>query len=67
MSEFSLSSLLPKGTKTQYNSEYKTTINLILALEELKEAIVKCVIYSIEYRLDYYIINTTFNILILVL
>jgi hypothetical protein len=48
MSEFSLSSLLSRGTKTWYNGEHDTTTDLVLASEELKEATVKCAIYGTE-------------------
>jgi hypothetical protein len=62
MSEFSLSSLLPRGTKTWYSSEYDITIDLVLVSEELRESAVKCRIYSTEHGSDYRTIESTFDI-----
>lgn len=42
MTEFTLSSLLRRGTKTWRGGDYETTIDLILVSEELKDATIKC-------------------------
>jgi hypothetical protein len=62
MSEFSLSSLLRRGTKTWNNEEYATTIDLVLASEELKETTTKCVIYGTEHGSDHRTIDATFDV-----
>jgi len=67
MSEFSLNSLLPQGTKTWYNKEHNTTIDLVLASEGLRESMVKCGIYDMEHGSDHCMIDTTFDISTLVL
>ena len=46
MSDFGLSSLLRRGTKTWQGGEYETTIDLVLASEELTASAVKCAIYG---------------------
>ena len=62
MGDYSLYSLLPRGTKIWQNSNRETMIDLILALDELASMIVKCVVYRIEYGSDYRAIETIFNI-----
>jgi hypothetical protein len=62
MSEFSLSSLLPRGTKTWHSGEYDTTIDLVLVSEELRESAVKCGIYGTEHGSDHRTIDSTFDI-----
>ena len=39
------------------------TIDLVLATEGLTDLIIKCVIYSIEHKLDYCAIKMVFDIL----
>ena len=41
MSEFALSSLLRRGTKTWHGGDYETTIELVLASEELTTSATK--------------------------
>jgi hypothetical protein len=65
--EFALSSLLRRGTKTWQDGDYNTTIDLVLAFEELIDSIIKYAIYGTEYGSNYRTINTIFNISVLVL
>jgi exonuclease III len=65
MSEHALGSLLPRGTKTWQNGNSETTIDLILASEELASIVVKCGIHTTEHGSDYRAIKTVFDILTL--
>ncbi|KAF2175280.1 hypothetical protein K469DRAFT_724182 [Zopfia rhizophila CBS 207.26] len=67
ITEFVLSSLLLQGTKTWHSRDYKTTINLVLVLEELMNTTLKYRIYKTEHSSDHRAIKTIFNILVLVL
>jgi exonuclease III len=67
INEFTLHSLLCRGTKTWYRGDYKTTIDLVLASKELKDAIVKCTLYRTEHGLDHRIIEAVFNVSVLIL
>ena len=60
--DYSLRSLLPRGTKTWQNGNCKITINLILASDELASTIVKYTVYRTEYGFDHRAIKTIFNI-----
>jgi ribonuclease HI/exonuclease III len=62
MNEFTLSSLLRRGTKTWHGGEYETTIDLVLASEELKNAMVKCALYGTEHGSDHRTIEGVFDI-----
>jgi ribonuclease HI len=62
MSDYALCSLLPRGTKTWQNGGHETTIDLILASEELASAVVKCKIHEIEHGSDHRAIETVFDI-----
>ncbi|RYP13221.1 hypothetical protein DL766_009878 [Monosporascus sp. MC13-8B] len=62
MSEFALSSLLRRGTKTWQGGEYETTIDLVLASEELTASTIKCSIYGTEHGSDHRAIETIFDI-----
>jgi exonuclease III len=62
MSDFALSSLLRRGTKTWHGGEYQTTIDLILASEELTASTVKCAIYGTEHGSDHRAIETAFDV-----
>ncbi len=62
MNEFTLSSLLPRGTKTWHGGDYQTTIDLVLASEELKDATGKCTIYGTEHGSDHRTIKTIFDV-----
>ena len=60
--DYSLHSLLPRGTKIWQNSNREITIDLILASDELASTIVKCVVYRTEHGSDHRAIETIFNI-----
>jgi ribonuclease HI/exonuclease III len=62
MNEFTLSSLLHRGTKTWHGGDHKTTIDLVLASEELKDATVKCTLYGTEHGSDHRTIETVFDV-----
>jgi hypothetical protein len=62
MGDYSLYSLLPRGTKIWQNSNREITINLILALDELASIIVKYIVYRIEYGSNYRVIKTIFDV-----
>ena len=46
MSEHSLRSLLPRGTKTWQQGDKETTIDLVLASTELAEEMMRCAIHQ---------------------
>src|SRR6201996_1768857 len=48
MNELGLSSLLRRGTKTWHGGDYATTIDLVLASEELGTTTLKCMIHETE-------------------
>ena len=62
MSDLALSSLLRRGTKTWHGGGYETTIDLVLASEELAASTVKCAIYGTEHGSDHRAIKTVFDI-----
>lgn len=62
MSEYALHSLLPRGTKTWQSCDRESTIDLILASEELATSMVKCVIHATEHGSDHRAIETTFDV-----
>ena len=62
MNEFTLSSLLRRGTKTWHGGDYETTIDLVLASEELENAVVKCTLYGTEHGSDHRTIEAVFDI-----
>ena len=62
MGEFALSSLLRRGTKTWHGGDYDTTIDLVLASEELTASTVKCAIHGTEHGSDHRAIDTVFDI-----
>jgi hypothetical protein len=65
MNECALSSLLKQGTKTWHggghSGDCESTINLVLALEDLTDSVIKCAILRMEHGSDYYAIKTIFN------
>jgi ribonuclease HI len=61
MTEFSLSSLLPRGTKTWQGGDYETTIDLVLVSKELADTVFKCAIYKTEHGSDHRTIETAFD------
>ncbi|KAF4338140.1 reverse transcriptase [Fusarium beomiforme] len=60
-----LRSLLRRGTKTWQSGDYETTINLVLASEELADINIKCAIHSTEHGSDHRMIETVFDISVL--
>ena len=62
MNEFALSSLLRRGTKTWHGGEHATTIDLVLASDELAASMVKCAIHSNEHGSDHCAVETVFDI-----
>jgi hypothetical protein len=62
MSEHTLSSLLPRGTKTWQRGNHESTIDLVLASEELATSVVKCTVHTTEHGSDHRAIETTFDV-----
>ncbi|RYC77732.1 hypothetical protein BFJ63_vAg19394, partial [Fusarium oxysporum f. sp. narcissi] len=62
MNDFMLRSLLRRGTKTWQSGDYETTIDLVLASEELADTNIKCVIHGTEHGSDHRTIETAFDI-----
>jgi ribonuclease HI len=63
MSEHALRSLLPRGIKTWHNGDHESTIDLVLASEELATSVAKCTIHTTEHGSDHRAIETTFDVL----
>ena len=65
MSEFGLSSLLKRGTKTWHGQGYlgdcESTIDLVLASENLTDSMVKCAVHGTEHGSDHVTIETVFD------
>ncbi len=61
MTEFSLSSLLPRGTKTWHGGDHETTIDLVLASKELADTTLKCAVHKTEHGSDHRAIKTVFD------
>lgn len=65
MKEFALSSLLKRGTKTWHgggkSGDYESTIDLVLASENLTDSIVKCAIHETEHGSNHRVIETVFD------
>lgn len=62
ISEYSLRSLLPRGTKTWEKNEAATTIDLSLASEEIARTVVRCGIHQKDHGSDHRAIETIFDI-----
>lgn len=62
MNEYSLLSLLPRGTKTWQNGDRESTIDLMLASEELAATVLKCHIHNTEHGSDHRAIETEFDV-----
>ncbi|WAO97111.1 Hypothetical protein NCS54_01482000 [Fusarium falciforme] len=62
MHELGLTSLLPRGTKTWSDGVFETTVDLVLASEELTASTVQCAIHRTEHGSDHRAINTVFDI-----
>jgi hypothetical protein len=65
ISEHGLYSLLLQGTKTWQSSNLETTIDLVLASEELATSVVRCEPQATEYSSDHRAIETTFDVVTL--
>ena len=65
MNKFALSSLLKRGTKTWYSGgqsrDYKSTIDLVLALENLTDSITKCALLETDHSSNHYTIESIFD------
>ncbi|KAJ5494161.1 hypothetical protein N7463_010248 [Penicillium fimorum] len=65
MSEFALSSLLKRGTKTWHGEgqygDCESTIDLVLASDNLADLMAKCVIHGTEHGSDHRTIETVFD------
>ena len=62
MTEYSLHSLLLRGTKTWQSGDMETTIDLVLASTELAEEMVRCGIHYTNHGSDHQAIETEFDI-----
>jgi Endonuclease-reverse transcriptase len=62
MNELALSSLLRRGTKTWHGGDYETTIDLVLASEELTNTTLKRTIHKTEHGSDHRAIETVIDI-----
>ena len=62
MNRWRLESLLPRGTKTWQNTTHATTIDLMLALQELASDVLKCKIHDTEHGSDHRAIETSFDV-----
>jgi hypothetical protein len=62
MSDHALQSLLPRATKSWQQGKHESTIDLVLASEELATSIVKCNIHTTERGSDYTAIESVFDI-----
>ena len=61
MADFSLSSLLPRGTKTWQDGSRETTIDLVLASEGLVETMSRCTTHGTDHGSDHCTIDTMFD------
>jgi hypothetical protein len=62
MNRWSLESLLPRGTKTWQNAVHATTIDLMLASQELASDVLKCKVHDKEHGSDHRAIETSFDV-----
>ncbi|OAQ61371.1 reverse transcriptase [Purpureocillium lilacinum] len=62
MNEFAFTSLLQQGIKTWQRGDHESTIDLVLASEELAGAVVKCIPLSTEHGSDHRAIEMVFDI-----
>jgi endonuclease/exonuclease/phosphatase family metal-dependent hydrolase len=62
MSEHGLCSLLPRRTKTWRSGDCETTIDLVLASEELATSVVRCGTHATEHGSDHRAMETTFDV-----
>ncbi|KAI2946871.1 hypothetical protein CBS147323_11233 [Aspergillus niger] len=65
MNEYALSSLLKRGTKTWhgggYSGDCESTIDLVLASDNLTDSVIKCAILGTEHGSDHCAIETVFD------
>ena len=54
--------LLPRGTKTWQGQEFESTIDLVLALEELAANMIKCATLETDHGSDHQAIGTVFEV-----
>jgi hypothetical protein len=59
--KWSLESLLPRGTKIWQNGTLATTIDLMLASQELASSVLKCKVYDTEHGSDHRAIERQFE------
>ena len=62
MADYSLHSLLPRGTKTWHRREQASTIDLVFVSDELSAALIKCRIHQTEHGSDHRAIESMFDI-----
>jgi exonuclease III len=62
MTEFDLTSLLPRGSKTWSGGDFETTVDLVLASADLASSTVKCMIHGTEHGSDHRAIETEFDV-----
>lgn len=62
MSGWGLESLLPSGTKTWQNRRHSSTIDLMLASEELASSVLSCRIHDAEHGSGHRAIETRFDV-----
>jgi Endonuclease-reverse transcriptase len=62
MEDLSLTSLLPRGTTTWQNGDRESTIDPILASEELTERYLQCKFHETEHGSDHRAIETCFKV-----
>lgn len=61
MTEYSLSSLLPRGTKTWKGGNHESTVDLVLASESLTSNLIKCGTHDTDHGSDHRTIETVFG------
>jgi hypothetical protein len=62
MNRWGLESILPCGTKTWQNATRATTIDLMLASQELASNVLRCKIHDTEHGSDHCAIETSFDV-----
>jgi hypothetical protein len=62
MCGLALSSLFLHGTKTWQGGGYETTIDLVLASEELTASTIRCSIYETKHGADHQVVETVFDV-----
>ena len=62
MCDYHLRSLLPRGKKTWQKGPHASTIDLVLASEEMARSVLKCDLHGTEHGSDHRAIETAFDI-----